>query len=174
MKPIPMIKSVIRHGLFLVFLYFIVTLLFDSLLVFGRYQYYAIPTPSMEPTIRVGDLVIADHTVDVDELSIGDIFLFETEIQNQRVTVIHYIYAIENIAGERIFTSIAENTGQPDNYVIRDEDIIGVYVFRVPYLGTLIRFIAHPIGKIVVIVDIIILYLLYRLFFKSKPKGEVE
>ena len=172
MKAIKIIKSVIRHSLFLFFLYFLITLLIDSLLVFGRFQYYAIPTPSMEPTIRVGDLVVADHHVDLDELEVGEIILFETEIQNQSVIVIHYLYEINIVDGERIFTSIAENTTTPDDFVIRDQDIVGTYVFRVPYLGTFLRFIAHPIGKIVVVVDVIILYILYRLIFKSKPKEE--
>lgn len=165
-------KAIVQYGLFLFFLYVLLTFLFQPWLLFGRYQYYAIPTNSMEPTIQVGDLIVADHKIAIEEIAIGDIFLFETEIQSQRVVVVHYLHDIEVVDGERRFISIAENTDVPDDFVIGDEDIVGTYMFRIPYLGTLLRFVAHPIGKAVVIIDIMILYYLYHLFVKKKDLEE--
>ena len=167
--------AVFRWLVFCFFIYFMISLLFSSIYILGRYDYFVIPdTGSMEPTLTDGDLVVIDRSVSLESYEIGDIFVFKAEIESTEIAIIHYLYDIEiDRSGNRIFTAIAGVSDHPDDYVITEDDVIGLYKFKISYLGMIMRFIDHPIGKAVVIIDVVILYVLYRMFIVPK-KTSIE
>jgi len=153
----------------MVFLYVFIAILFEPILIFNRYQHYAVLTNSMEPTIMVGDLVISDERASHDDLRVGDIIVFEVPEQDLS-PIIHYIHDIEVVDGTRIYATIAENSDTPDPYETTSENIMGHYVFHMPRIGQFMRFISHPIGKAVVIIDVLLIYIIYKIWFSKKEK----
>lgn len=159
---------------FTIFLVYVaITLIFENVAFLNRYEHFVIVSDSMEPTINVGDVVIINNATEPDTLQSGDIIAFETTINDQLVTVVHYIHDIEISNDQRIFTTIAENADNPDVWSLNDDDITGTYVLRIPQIGRFLLFAQSPVGRMVIIIDIILIYLLYRMFFKrDKKEGE--
>ena len=118
--------------------------------VFG-YNLYYIVTGSMEPTIRVGDVILGKD-VTADELSVGDIVTFRGEsgeLEGKIVT--HRVQSVYEENGQTyLITRGDANTA--DDPPVRAEAVISVMKAKVPLLGTVVRVINTPIGFLVLIV----------------------
>lgn len=148
------------------FAYLFVALLFDNVSLFGRYEHYIIVTDSMEPVIDRYDIVVVNQNVNYEAINTDDIMAFNTTINNQEVVVVHYIHDIDESTGERVYETISES-GEVDPWTLSDGDMVGEYLFTIPNVGRFLLFTQSTIGRIVLIVDIIILYLIYKWFFKK-------
>lgn len=162
-------KHIVQAIFTLFFVYVIVVLMFENVALFNRYQHYVIGSGSMAPTIDVGDVVVIDRRVKASSLEVGDIIAFHEPEPDSRI-IVHRVHAIDVVEGERVFETIAEISDQPDDWLIQEADIIGVYRFHVPRLGRFLMFAQSPIGRIVIVLDIILIYILYRWLIKPNPK----
>ncbi len=165
------IKFGINLLFFVVVGYFIVALVSENVALFNRYHQKVVVTDSMEPTINVGSLVIVDETISVETLSEGDIIAFHTTINNQEVVVIHYIYSMTIEDGEYFIETIAENADDPDDWLLREGDYIGQYRFHISHIGRVLLFTQSWIGRIIIVVNIIGLYVIYKLLLKPSKKA---
>jgi len=164
-RPLP--RRVFRFLLALFVVYVGISLVLENVPIFARYQHYVIVTGSMSPEIEIGDVVLIDTKKAPSELEAGDIIAFEVEISGRDVVVVHYVNTVDDSDG-LTFTTIANNTETPDDWVLSDTDIIGDYTLRIPRLGRFLLFSQSPVGRAVIFVDIIILYVVYQMLFKSK------
>jgi len=114
-------------------------------------------TGSMEPTLKVGDIVILKK-VTRDEIQIGDIIAYRLHGN----VVIHRVV---NITGETIVTKGDANAA-PDPWEVSFKDVIGVPGIRIPYLGWIFIAISYsPIIRLTFIVILITAILI--IFIKS-------
>ena len=174
--------------------YSIVTFLIGLLVVysvfFGIEYYLANPSPfyvvvseSMRPTLEIGDLVIGRGVgdkvlyflfipihvkgVDPKDLKIGDIIIFRSP-DNPNVLIIHRIIKIKNSSNGLIFITKGDNNPVDDytghRWLIRESDVVAVYVAHVRHLGSIIGFFKSPYGILLIIgiAAIIIAYDYYR------------
>lgn len=155
--------KVLAYGFFA---YLFVALLFDNVSLFGRYEHYIIVTDSMEPVIDRFDIVVVNQKVDYEAIKDDDIMAFNTTINDQEVIVVHYIHDIDDTSGERIYETVSES-GEVDPWTLNDSDMVGNYLFKIPNIGRFLLFTQSTIGRIVLIVDILILYAIYHWFFKK-------
>jgi len=161
--------------------------------VFG-FQGMPVLTPSMEPVIKAkNDYIIVTQT-DVDKLKKDDIISFYTYLPTidggfSRQIVTHYIYEVNEDQDGRFFVTYSEMTdvngdkiideweNSDGPVIIRDDDIIGKYQFKIPLLGGLIIFVQgifkSPIMILLVILNITIFVVLFKYIF-SKPKKDDE
>ena len=160
------IRKIIRILFTLFIIYFGVALLFENVPFLNRYQHYIIVTGSMDPIIKIGDVVIIDQNLDYNDLEVGDIVMFDTTINNQEVVVVHYVHSINEEEGT--FLTRPENSLNPDNWVLNESDLIGSYLFRIPQIGRFLVFAQSTVGRIVIILDVLLIYVLYRMFIKKK------
>ncbi len=151
----------------LLLVYVIGTLLFENVAFLNRYQHYVIVSDSMTPTIGVGDVVVIDKGIDLATLRPGDIIAFDVTINNQDVVVVHYLEGITSTAEGYEITTIAEGATSSDAWVLSAEDVIGIHWFTVPFVGRILLFAGSPVGRLVILIDIILIYVLYRIFFKK-------
>lgn len=137
-----------------------------------KYDQYVIVSGSMEPVIMIGDAVIIDHSVDLNELNEGDIIAFNADINDDGVdeVIVHYLFSIEEIDGVRTFRTKPEISDDIDDWVLTDEDILGIHVKTIPNIGSFLRFAQSTIGKIVLVFDIVIIYLMIEIVTDSKDK----
>lgn len=143
---------------------------------------YVVLTPSMEPEIMVDDVIVVRKT-DLEELEVGDIISFKVYIRdlNREAIVTHYIGDILVEDGKRIYKTIGEQAeeGNYDVWLdynneeidIRDEDIVGKLLVRLPYLGHGAKIVKSPVMLGLIGLNILIIYLLIRVI-KHKPNKD--
>lgn len=160
------VRKIIRVVFTIFIIYFGVALLFENVPFLNRYQHYIIVTGSMEPTINIGDVVVINQQASFNDLNVDDIVAFNTVVNNREIVVVHYVHSINEEEGT--FLTRPENQVNPDNWVLVEDDLVGQYLFRIPIIGRFLVFAQSTTGRIVIILDIILIYILYRLFIKKK------
>lgn len=138
----------------------------------SKYDHYVIATGSMDPVIKIGDVVIIDTSTSLDELQEGDIIAFYADIfdNGTKEIVVHYLYSITDVDGVRIFNTKPEISDQIDPWDLVDEDIVGSLSFKIAKIGPLLMFAQSTIGRIVLVIDVVVIYLLIELVPKSEDK----
>ena len=142
---------------------------------------YTIISGSMNPSIKVYDVVISVNENDLSKIKVGDIITFiSTWEVNYGLTVTHRVVGItKNTAGEYQFTTKGDNNQSADGAPVTQENFVGKVVMRIPQLGRLQFFLATRIGWFVVIfipalgVIIYDLYKLFKLLVLKKELNEV-
>ena len=156
-----------------------------------RFQGMPVLTPSMEPKIKVNDYIIITKT-NPNKLKENDIISFYTYLPTvsggySRQIVTHYIYDILEDEDGRYFLTYSELKDVNNNIVvdewvnaegevlIRDEDIIGKYQFKIPMIGAAIIFVQqalrNPIMIVLITINIVVIVTLIKYILK-KPKEE--
>jgi len=125
-----------------------------------QFKPYVVLTQSMEPEINANDMVIVKN-FQVEELKEDDIITFYADIDydGEKEIVTHYIYSVDEttngdyiIRTNRYYESPSDEV--PDPWVLTGEDVLGLYSFHVPWIGTLILFIQSPFGIAAMVVNV--------------------
>ena len=134
-----------------------ITLIFKSLINpnktpdFFGYKTYVIISGSMEPNLKIGDIVIVKK-VDEDQLNVGDIISFR---QGQNV-VTHRISQIKNEYGEKVYVTKGDHNNTEDAGTIDYSYIEGKVVNSIKKMGKLVIFFQ---GKLSILVIVIVFYM---------------
>lgn len=117
--------------------------------LFG-YQFYVIISPSMEPELCVGDVILSKEYTD-QAIKEGDIITFlgkEGSLEGKVVT--HQVVAVEDTNGDlRITTKgLANNVEDPS---ITTEDILSVMEYKTVVFGPIYRLMSSTPGFILLI-----------------------
>ncbi len=146
----------------------------------AKYDHYVIVSGSMEPVIMTGDVVIIDTSVTAEEIEIGQIIAFHADINEDGTDeiVVHYFHSVTEVDGETIYNTKPEVSDNLDPWDLTADDIVGIHVLTISKIGPLLLFFESTIGKIVLVVDIGIIYLLMEMFSTSnknkKEKNEMN
>lgn len=103
---------------------------------------YRMISDVMEPEYPAGSVLLVKHA-DTTDLKEGDVITFYLD---GKVEVTHRIYEVVEEEGGRLFRTKADGLEQPDPNPVKPEDVIGVPVFTVPYLGTVITYLQTQRG----------------------------
>jgi len=138
----------------------------------AKYNHFVIGSGSMEPVLMVNDIVVINEEVPLDTLKAGDIVAFYADIRDNGVDeiVIHYLFSVTITDGVRIFRTKSAINDNVDAWELTDEDIIGLHVLTIPRVGRILMFIESPLGKIVIILDIVLIYLFIKILFAPIKK----
>ncbi len=118
-------------------LVFIVLLLVAAIVAFstfkfpGNYRLFSVQSGSMEPTIKVGSIVLVKPQSNYRK---GDIVTV-TDPQNRRSPVTHRIFSIEEATAGATFQTKGDANKTPDAEKRLQKDILGKVYFSIPYLG---------------------------------------
>ena len=147
----------------------------------GLYQHYARPgaytgffgvgyavvvTGSMEPGIRVNDLIVYQD-VDPAYYREGDVAVYRQEREDGEILITHRL--LEKGEDTWILKGDANQAADPPVPV---EAVVGKVVLVVPKAGTAVRFLRSGVGLLAVIGSIAVLTLLSLLLFNGKTKRE--
>ena len=108
--------------------------------VFNGYQTFLVQSGSMEPTIKIGDVVVT-HSQRYYFQNDIDTF-YSPEVQR---IVTHRIVK-ETGESEHLFSTKGDANREEDEATIENTDIIGKVIFVIPKLGFLINFSQSVIG----------------------------
>lgn len=154
-------KKILYYILFLVivlpFLIFNLTLIIKSKLYpdkiadFMGYKPFIVMSGSMETTINIGDLVIVKK-VNSSNIHTGDIIAFK----NGNIVILHRVKEVINDSGTYKFKTKGDNNNVADDFIVSSDAIEGIFVNKIPGLGSILLFLGKPIGLLMVILVIII------------------
>ncbi len=115
------------------------------------YGLRVVRSESMVPTVNMGDLIITGP-VSESKLAEGQIITFE--LNKELIT--HRVYEI----GETSIKTKGDALDNPDPWTITSADVVGAYLFKIPYVGYLTQFVQSRTGWFIsIIVPAIILVL---------------
>jgi signal peptidase len=129
-----------------------------------------VPSRSMEPTLKVGDLVVIKG-VPPQEIKEGSIIVFYVpgHYGEDEYRIVHRVIKIVNLGEELGFETKGDNNPISDYYrwgYIPSSYVIGIVIYRIPYVGYAALGIRKPIG--ILIVSLLIIALLFSELFETK------
>jgi len=114
----------------------------------GNYRVMVVQSGSMEPTIKMGSIVVVKPQ---KNYKIGDIITF-TSYNKKKTPITHRIYDMEVVGGYPVYITKGDANDAPDTRKITKKDIIGKVIFSLPYVGYVVDFARKPIGFIFIVI----------------------
>lgn len=145
----------------------------EKLNEFIGYRFCNILTGSMEPIIPTNSLVLVKILEEDEFIEQDAIITFQAERFKEPVLITHYFDHIEELNGEPYYRTHAYGVEQLDDFKTTREDIVGTYVFHIPYVGNLILFLKSP-NAFVMYVMYSVIFLLYNLVLSYLDKKQIE
>jgi len=142
-----------------------------------EYPLLAVASGSMIPTLNIGDLIVVQGGLDVDDIiaeyETGDIVVFHKP-SNPDELIVHR--AVEKTNDE--LRTKGDNNAHPDYWKVTDDELVGKVVGNIPYLGHVPLFVHTPTGIMIILLVIVVLILLEFVIpiarEKTKAKQQVE
>lgn len=122
----------------------------------GKLEVKIVQSGSMEPTIKVGSLVVIKPA---GSYQVGDVVTFGKD-NKKEVPTTHRIVADRVENGTLLFTTKGDANEDNDTKEIRRNEIIGKVIFSVPFLGYIIDFAKQPVG-FAILIGLPALYIAY-------------
>ncbi len=118
-----------------------------------RFGLYTIISPSMEPAVKVYDVVVDLNVFNQDDIKKGDIITFISSSNvSKGLTVTHRVVdIITNSDGTKAYITKGDNNLKADQATVSHKDVLGKVLFKIPQLGRVQFLIADKFGWILVI-----------------------
>jgi len=113
------------------------------------YQTYVIYGSSMEPTIKLGSLIVAEP-VDTGELELGDIIVYRSP--SNETTVTHRIVGVREEDGRRYFQTKGDASNGGDPLETNLENGVQQVAYDLPYVGYFVDFAGSTLGIVLLLV----------------------
>jgi signal peptidase I len=124
---------------------------------------------SMLPALDRGDLlVLQGHAA--EDIDVGNIIVFTTS--SNEAPIVHRVIRIEVVDGEYRYYTQGDNNDYVDSGYRTHEDIVGVMVWRIQYLGHVSLFLKEPEGMAVAIILIVIILIVPEFVCKDDEEDE--
>lgn len=136
--------------------------------VFG-YKPFMVLSGSMETEIRRGDLIIT-KTVDPENLKIDDVIAFRDA---QGTITTHRIIDIVVENNETFFITKGDNNNVQDRNLVEYKDVEGIYVGRIPGIGSIMKSLTEPTTIIFLVLGITIIFVV-GFSISNKKQREIE
>jgi len=122
---------------------------------------------SMVPVLNVGDIIIV-RGVDPQTVTVGTIIIFHSPYEYD-MPIVHRVIALLNDGGSLFFETKGDHNGVQDGWRVPAENLMGVYVMKVPYIGLISLELRGPLG-ITLIILLIALIILVEYSESKSPK----
>lgn len=129
-----------------------------------------VSSESMVPTLNVGDIILV-RGVDPRQVTMGTIIIFHSP-SNYEMAIVHRVIQIDNVGGELLFRTKGDHNPGPDGWQVPAENLIGVYVAKIPYVGLLSLQLRGPIGVTIIIVLVALIIAIEYRESKGPSKSE--
>ena len=115
---------------------------------------YTIVSPSMEPNLKIYDVIVDTNVNSPDDIKEGDIITFiSTSSLSKGMTITHRVIKIEDTPDKgRVYYTKGDNNLSPDARPAEYQNILGKVILKIPQLGRVQSFLATKGGWLVVVV----------------------
>ena len=121
---------------------------------------------SMIPTLNVGDIILV-RGVDPATITVGTIIIFHSPYDYQ-MPIVHRVIAVTSTGGSIYFQTEGDNNPGPDGWNVPAENLMGIYVGKLPYVGLISLELRGPLGATLIILLIAVIIAIE--YSESKPK----
>jgi signal peptidase len=104
---------------------------------------------SMVPVLNVGDIIIV-RGADPQAITVGTIIIFHSPYEYD-MTIVHRVVAVVNDGGSLFFQTKGDHNEIQDGWKVPAENLIGVYVVKIPYIGLISLELRGPLGVTLII-----------------------
>jgi len=111
---------------------------------------------SMEPEIHKGDIILT-KVVDPESLRVEDVIAFR-DAENTVTT--HRIIDIVEESGVEYFITKGDNNSTQDRNLVEKSDVEGIYIMRVPGIGSMMQSLSQPTTIMVLVVGITVIFII--------------
>lgn len=136
--------------------------------VFG-YKPFIVLSGSMESDIHKGDLIITKK-VNTDKLKVDDIIAFRDAAGT--ITT-HRIIDIVEKDGKNSYITKGDNNSTQDRNLVSEDDVEGIYVGRIPGLGSLMDKLSQPTTIIILLLGVTVIFVI-GFMISTKKQSELE
>lgn len=119
------------------------------------YRLYIVLSGSMQPSLEIGDIVVAKKTNE-ENIDKGDIITFIDESGN---TITHRAIDVIINDGKKCYQTKGDNNNSKDVGLVTIENVRGKYAFKIPKVGGIISNIVTPTGLMIAILLLSIGYM---------------
>jgi signal peptidase len=138
-------KKVKFVGICLLSLVVISALYVAPSIITGSTKFLIVLSGSMDPVMRVGDVVVITH-VEPEDVSVGDIIAYKDPSGRENVIITHRVEeVIEDEDDTLSFKTKGDANEDIDQYVVSKGDIVGKAVFLIPFIGYLFHYAREPL-----------------------------
>jgi signal peptidase len=140
---------------------------------FGANPFYVVSSGSMEPVLKVNDVLIVRDGGSWQNLKIGDIIVFNRPVGSDRVIVHRIADIVIDADGARIVRTRGDANPASipgTDYPIRQDNYIGKVIYVLPGIGIITKVISPPVNYIIIAIILAILFF-NRLGKKSNDKN---
>ena len=176
MKVIKKVITVLGLILFIIIMTIGITIVYKSYSepnripsVFG-WKPFIVLSGSMEDTIMPGDLILTKE-IDALELKEGDVISFRT---NKYTVITHRIINIVDEEGERKYYTKGDNNNSADRDPVCNDQIEGIYRYRIPKLGAIALNLQKPFGIVICIAFPLIIVLIAQFADYKRKEREAK
>lgn len=155
------VNWVFRIISFVLFCYILGMLFFpETMINLTGFQFYTVLSGSMEPKIPTYSLVLSKSIKSDDELVPGTIITFHANRLGEDTVLTHTLAKTEVESDGRVcyYTQAYAYEGLDEYHTYR-QDIVGIYVMHVPFIGKLVMFFQSPYAWFTVLIVVGILLL---------------
>lgn len=148
-------------------------------IVFGTQNpFYVVSSGSMEPVLKVNDVLIVRDGGSFDNLKVGDIIVFNRPEGGDRVIVHRIIEILQGNDGDRVIRTKGDANPSSipgTDFPITRDDYIGSVISVIPGVGLITKIISPPVNYIIIAIILAILFF-NRMGKKDKspPAGATE
>ena len=100
---------------------------------FLGYSFMHVISPSMEDTIMTDDIAIGKKVLPTDEISVGAVYIYEN------LSGLKIIHRIIEVNEDGTYKFKGDNNAIADYMPVNRDQIEFKYLFRIPYLGYLVK-----------------------------------
>lgn len=118
-----------------------------------KFGLYTIISPSMEPNVKVYDVVVDLNVFNQNDIKKGDIITFVSNSNvSKGLTVTHRVVdIISNEDGTKSYITKGDNNLKADQATVNINDVLGKVLFKIPQLGRVQFLIADKFGWLLII-----------------------
>lgn len=136
---------------------------------FFGWKPFIVLSGSMESAIYSGDIVVVKE-VNTNTLGVGDVIAFKSG----DIVITHRIKEIVQEDGITKYITKGDNNNTQDTDYVLQENVEGVYQFKISNLGNLAMFVQTPMGMLVCLSIPILLLVLVQMIENARNKKYVK
>ncbi|MDD5095605.1 MAG: signal peptidase I [Dehalococcoidia bacterium] len=114
---------------------------------FFDWRFDAVGTGSMEPTYKIGGMVVI-RPVEAEKIAVGDVITFRSPMESRQL-ITHRVIEVVREDGGLVFRTQGDGNPEPDGFDIPAENLRGEVCCYVPLIGHGVDFVKSPEGGIV-------------------------
>lgn len=137
--------------------------------VFG-YKPFIVLSGSMETEIHVGDLIFTKE-VNPENLKLEDVIAFRDA---EGTVTTHRIIDIVEKENVTYFVTKGDNNESQDKNLVEFKDVEGLYIGRIPGVGSLLNSLSQPTTIIIVILGVTVIFGIAFMITSKKERLEEE